>query len=99
MAKKQDEIDTTSIIIEKGIERTKKTHGGRVNKWFYLLVKMQIDDSFAIPFKVGDLEDATKVRNAIVGALRQYKNKNEPSARYSTRILFTKSEIRVWRDN
>ncbi len=95
---KQCEIDTNKIVIEKGIERPVRTHGGRINKWFYILVKMQIDDSFAVPFKRGNLEDATKVRNTTIGALRSYKRKHDPEAKYSTRIVFLKNEIRIWRD-
>ena len=86
--------DLSKIRIEKNI---KKEHsGGRDNKWFFIFAKMQIGDSFALPFD--DDEEAKKVYGAIYQAKMNYIKKTDSSFNGSLRRLFIKKEVRFWRD-
>jgi len=71
MSRELNEIDTSKIVIEKGVPKQKWKNGGRVNKWFYVFSKMAIDDSFSVPFE--DMDKAKKLQGAITMAVRGYR--------------------------
>lgn len=96
MKAKMKQIDTGKIAIEKGVPKPSYSNGHNVNKWFYVFVKMQINDSFAMPFS--DVKDADRIRGAVSSAVRTYKKSHSESFVLTSRILFNKKEIRFWRD-
>lgn len=95
MARAQTEYNLNNIIIDQGVEKP-VSRGGRVDKWYYVFSKMNIGDSFALPYETD--EEASKVRNAIHVAYRSYVRKHEKSFKGGIRTLFIKKEIRFWRD-
>lgn len=97
--KPQIEIDTDKIVIEKNIEKpvySKNNGGGRLNKWYFIFTKMNINDSFALPYN--DEDECIRLRNNITGAYRNYQKKHYPNFKLTTRVLFIKKEFRIWRD-
>lgn len=89
------DYDTSKIEIEKGVAVPKKG-GKRPNKWFYIFVKMNVGDSIAIPYE--NENEQKSVRRSLYMAYRNYKEIHDPNFVATTRILFKKNEIRLWRD-
>jgi len=92
---KINNYNTETIKIDKGIEKPRKS-GGRDGKWFNVFVKLNIGDSFAIPYK--DKEEATKIQTAIQASKQNYIKKHDSNFNGSIRVLFLKKEVRFWRD-
>lgn len=94
--RKQNEIDASKIKIESGVPKQKWKNGGRANKWFYIFSKMNVDDSFAVPYE--EYEQARRIQGTITAGVRWYRKHTDPNFKVSTQILFIKKEVRIWRD-
>lgn len=90
------EINLDNIAIDKEVKKPLHRAGGRIDKWFLLFAKLEINDSFAIPYE-NEL-DQVKIRNAIQASSRNYKLKHDENFKGTVRIIFNKKEVRFWRD-
>lgn len=93
--RKYNDYKTEEIKIESGIDKPNKG-GHRTAKWYLIFDKLNIGDSFAIPYLT--IEEAYRIQIALVNAKRNYILNHNKYFKGSTRIIFNKKEVRFWRD-
>ena len=87
--------DLDNMTIERGVTKPHRSIK-RASKWYQIFDTMEIGDSFALPYNT-EIE-ATKIKQSFQSNKRKFIENYNPEFNGSVRILYTKKEVRFWRD-